>query len=101
MCLDCWRNQERQDRRTDTRHERNPKTAFALVQHLSYSFKYFQRVSETLNPCFQNSPSLLLVDWKQQLLLEATAAICSPVRWKQRWLGTTDGHGLIPAAVFT
>lgn len=95
------REEPRQAGQTDSRHEWNPKTAFAFVQHLSSLFKYFQWVSETLNLCFQNSRPVLLVDWKQQLLLEATAAICSPVRWKQRWVVTTDVHGLIPAAVFT
>lgn len=83
-------------------HEWNPKTAIVFIQHLSYLFKYFQQVSETLNLCFQNSPSILLVDQNQQLLWEATAAaICSPQRWKQRLAVTTDVHGLIPAAVFT
>lgn len=48
--------------RQEAHHEWNPKTVIVFIQHLSDLFKYFQQVSETLNLCFQNSPSILLVD---------------------------------------
>lgn len=43
-------------------YDRNPKTAFAFIQILNDLLKFFQQVSETLTLCFQNSPTILLVD---------------------------------------